>query len=145
MPPNRVWDMRFKMTVQPITNHLVVPVPVPVSLVFGYASQIGRWRVLWPLLCQRKYPKSQVYSADNCTRGQLCTHPPRQQTASGKNLDWDGNTVRAPRMNTVCSRRHTIHDMFTICLFISPDLDGYRAPKGITPERPEGKNTSLDA
>ena len=22
-----------------------------------------------------------------------------------------------------------IHDMFTICLFISPDLDGHRAPK----------------
>ena len=25
---------------------------------------------------------------------------------------------------------------FTICLFISPDLDGYRAPKGINPTRP---------
>ena len=25
---------------------------------------------------------------------------------------------------------------FTICLFISPDLDGYRAPRGIYPTRP---------
>ena len=25
---------------------------------------------------------------------------------------------------------------FTICLFISPDLDGYRAPRGINPTRP---------
>ena len=26
--------------------------------------------------------------------------------------------------------------VFTICLFISPDLDGYRAPRGINPTRP---------
>ena len=32
------------------------------------------------------------------------------------------------------------HDMFTICSFNSPDLDGHRAPS-INPERPRKQGT----
>ena len=32
---------------------------------------------------------------------------------------------------------HGITICFMICLFISPDLDGYRAPEGINPTRPK--------
>ena len=38
-----------------------------------------------------------------------------------------------PEQGTIC---------FTICLFISPDLDGYRAPRGINPTRPTSDTRS---
>ena len=37
---------------------------------------------------------------------------------------------------TICFATCCFTICFTICLFISPDLDGYRAPKGINPTRP---------
>ena len=36
---------------------------------------------------------------------------------------------------TIASDEVPLDKFFTICLFISPDFDGYRAPKGINPTR----------
>ena len=44
----------------------------------------------------------------------------------------DGDFISVPKSSAV----RMFHECFTICLFISPDLDGYRAPKGINPTRP---------
>ena len=71
--------------------------------------------------------KSQVGKPDDQSRGCLV------MLGSSIMSDWSpstgGNSTIKPLLSHGTEKKHEGHDMFTMCLCVSPDSNGYRAPK----------------